>query len=224
MALDPDRLVGEPPFAAVVLAGGPGSRMGHPAKATLTVGGVAMLARVLTAAADASPRIVVGPPDGADLPPDVLITVEDPPGGGPVAATAAGLALLRDIDAGAAVAVLAADLPFLTAADLRTLRSAVSGIGHDGAKPLADAVLVDGAVLVDDAAHPQWLCGVWRLGALRSRLAAIGDPVGVAMRHLAAGLTVARRPPAVQAPPTWFDCDTRDDLRRAEEWVHGDAG
>jgi molybdopterin-guanine dinucleotide biosynthesis protein A len=186
--------------------------MGHPAKATLTVGGVALLARVLAATADASPRVVVGPPDGADLPADVLTTVEEPPGGGPVAATAAGVALLRDLDGDAAVAVLAADLPFLTSAVLHTLRCAVSDDGYDG------------AVSVDDDAHPQWLCGVWRLGALRARLAGIGDPAGVAMRHLVAGLTVARLPPAVQAPPTWFDCDTRDDLRRAEEWVHGDAG
>jgi molybdenum cofactor guanylyltransferase len=196
----------------VVLAGGPGTRMGHPAKATLPVGGVALLARVLAAVRDASRRIVVGPPDGADLPPDVRTTIEDPPGGGPVAATAAGLALLRDLDHGAPVAVLAADLPFLATADLLTLRSAVTDIGYDG------------AVLLDDAAHPQWLCGVWRLGALRARLAAFGDPAGVAMRHLVAGLTVARLAPTVHAPPTWFDCDTRDDLRRAEEWVHGDAG
>jgi molybdenum cofactor guanylyltransferase len=199
------------PFAAVVLAGGPGTRMGHPAKATLTVGGVAMLARVLAATDDAAPRVVVGVPDGADLPPDVLTTVEDPPGGGPVAATAAGLALLRDLGGGVPVAVLAADLPFLTAAVLHSLRTAV----NDG---------YDGAVLLDDAAHPQWLCGVWRLGALRSRLDAIGAPVGAAVRHLVAGLTVARLGPTVHEPPTWFDCDTRDDLRRAEEWVHGDAG
>jgi molybdopterin-guanine dinucleotide biosynthesis protein A len=212
VALDPDVPADEPTLAAVVLAGGPGTRMGHPAKAALPVGGVAMLARVLAAVPAASPRIVVGPPPRAALPADVRTTVEDPPGGGPVAATAAGLALLRDLDGAAPVAVLAADLPFLTAGDVRTLRSSVSEVGYDG------------AILLDDEAHPQWLCGVWRLGALRSRLAAAGDPAGLAMRALVAGLTVARLAPTGQAPPTWFDCDTRDDLRRAEEWAHGDAG
>jgi molybdopterin-guanine dinucleotide biosynthesis protein A len=216
MANDPGRPGGvdgdEARFAAVVLAGGPGTRMGHPAKATLPVAGVAMLARVLAAVAGATARVVVGAPAGADLPPDVTTTVEDPPGGGPVAATAAGLDRLRDLDDAAHIALLAADLPFLTAEDLRPLRAAA---GRDG---------VDGAILVDDEARPQWLCGVWSLGSLRSRLAEIGDPAGIAMRRLVSGLTVALMPPREMVPPTWFDCDTRDDLRRAEEWVHGDAG
>ena len=203
---------GGPAFAAVVLAGGPGRRMGHPAKATLTVGGTPMLTRVLAAVADASPRIVVGPPVGLDLPPDVRTTVEDPPGGGPVAAAAAGLGLLGDLAGDARVAVVAADLPFLTPDDVLAMRIISGRAGFDG------------AVMVDDDGQRQWLCGVWRLGALRSRLAAVGDPAGVAMKTFLKGLRAVRTTSPGLAPPAWFDCDTESDLRRAEEWLHGDAG
>jgi molybdopterin-guanine dinucleotide biosynthesis protein A len=207
-------------YAAVVLAGGPGKRMGHPAKATLPVGGIALLTRVLAAVADASPRIVVGPPHGLDLPADVLTTVEEPPGGGPVAAAVAGVALLDRVEPSGWVALLAADLPFITSGQLGSMMWLAHRDGHDG------------AVLVDDHGRPQWLCGVWRLRALTDRIAAMGDPTGrsmrwftdgLAVRHLAA-LDVREGAPVHEGPPAWFDCDTRGDLRRAERWVHGNAG
>jgi molybdopterin-guanine dinucleotide biosynthesis protein A len=86
-------------------------------------------------------------------------------------------------------------------------------------------VLVDGAVLVDRAGRPQWLAGVWRPTSLIARLAALGDPSGRAVRDLVSGLRVARVRVADQGgPPPWFDCDTQDDLRRAEEWARVDLG
>ena len=48
-------------YAAVVLAGGAGRRLGGPTKPRLDVGGASMLARVLAAVSDAAPRVVVGP-------------------------------------------------------------------------------------------------------------------------------------------------------------------
>ena len=214
--------LGGSPYAAIVLAGGPGKRMGHPAKATLPVGGVALLTRVLTAVADASPRVVVGPPAGMDLPADVLTTVEDPPGGGPVAAAVAGVALLDRVEPSGWVALLAADLPFVTSGQLDSMRDLARRGGYDG------------AVLVDDHGRPQWLCGVWRLRALRERIARMGEPVGrsmrwftdeLAVRHLAArSVGEADGAPVHDGPPAWFDCDTRGDLRRAERWAHGNAG
>jgi molybdopterin-guanine dinucleotide biosynthesis protein A len=80
-------------------------------------------------------------------------------------------------------------------------------------------------VLVDQAGRPQWLAGVWRLDSLADRLAALGDPSGRAVRDLVSGLRVARVRVADQGgPPPWFDCDTEDDVRRAEEWARGDIG
>ena len=193
-------------FAAVVLAGGAARRLGGTPKPARTVAGVPLLARVLDAVRLADVRIVVGP-SLADGPPDVRYTREDPPGGGPVAATAAGLALVGpEVDL---VAVLGADLPFLTPDAVDRLRRAV---GDD----------VDVAVYLDGDGRPQWMCGVWRRASLIGRLAEVGEPSGLGMRRLADGLLLAGlTTTAVPDPPVWFDCDTEDDLRRAEEWAHG---
>jgi molybdopterin-guanine dinucleotide biosynthesis protein A len=194
-------------YAALVLAGGDGRRIGGRDKPALPVGGRSMLRRVLDAVADAVPRIVVGP-DRPDLPRDVIQVREQPPGGGPVAALAAGLAALPPGGDAGYVAVLAADLPFLTAVDVESLRRAAAGGGHDG------------AVLVDADGHQQWLCGVWRLGALRQRLAEVDPPAGRPMRALVSGLRPVTLPRTENSgPPPWYDCDTEDDYRRAEEWA-----
>jgi len=119
-------------FAAIVLAGGSGRRLGGEAKPERPVGGVPMLNRVLGAVTDADALVVVGPPRLAPLlPADARLTMEEPPGGGPVAALGAGLALL---DPGPEiVALLATDLPFLTSSTVTLLRRAVDASGATGA-------------------------------------------------------------------------------------------
>src|SRR6185369_15934291 len=120
-------------FAAVVLAGGAARRLGGTSKPSRTVGGIRLLDRVLAALAGADPLIVVGPPD-LPLPSGVRRTIESPPGGGPVAALAAGLALLAvPTPVHDRVAVLAADLPFLTTATVTSLRAGADRDDHDGA-------------------------------------------------------------------------------------------
>jgi molybdopterin-guanine dinucleotide biosynthesis protein A len=183
-----------PPYSAVVLAGGRAARLGGQHKPQLEVGGRSMLAAVLAATADAADRIVVGPPQ--PVPPGVRVVREQPPGGGPVAALRAGLAeVTTDV-----VAVLAADLPFLTAGLVAQLRD-----------ELAD----DGVLVVDDAGRDQLLLGVWRTAALRAALPAAGGPTS--MRRVVAPLTIRRLRPAVAGgqPPPWTDCDTPADLARA---------
>ncbi|MDG4790855.1 NTP transferase domain-containing protein [Micromonospora sp. WMMD1102] len=196
-----------PRYAAVVLAGGAARRMGGADKPALPVGGRPMLDRVLAAVADADPRIVVGP--AGDLPAGTLTTREQPSGGGPVAALAAGLTLLPT----GVVALLAADLPLLTPDAVRRLRTA-----------LVRAAEADGVVYVDEDGRGQFLCGVWRVAPLRAaltRLAAGRDGVltGTSMRALVAELTVGTVGWRGTGPPPWFDCDTEDDVRRAEEWI-----
>jgi molybdopterin-guanine dinucleotide biosynthesis protein A len=246
------------PLSAVVLAGGGGRRMGTAgaAKPTVAVGGVPLLVRVLAAVDGARPRVVVGPSSLATLlPPDVTLTLESPPGGGPAAATAAGLSVLARADG--LVALLAADLPFLTAEAVGQLVAAASRpaiaagatprpgtastLPADGAvgTPADGDGAVDGAVAVDGAGRAQWLCGVWSVAALRRRIAAVGDLSGMSLRHLLGGLTAARidlaarpgrdggdrdgnRDAEANRPAPTFDCDTVDDLRRAEEWSHGE--
>lgn len=197
-------------YAAVVLAGGAARRMGGADKPLLPVGGRPMRDRVLAAVADAAPRIVVGPANA--LPPGVYGIREEPAGGGPVAALAAGLAQLDRPTPTATVALLAADLPLLTADAVRELRSTLARSAADG------------AVYLDDSGRHQSLCGVWRVAPLRRavrRLAAARDGTltGTSMRALLAELTVLGVSWQGAGPPPWFDCDTDADLRRAEEWT-----
>ncbi|MEH0821255.1 MULTISPECIES: molybdenum cofactor guanylyltransferase [unclassified Micromonospora] len=227
-------------YAAILLAGGAARRMGGVDKPARAVGGRPMLHRVLDAVADADQRIVVG--SSGALPRGVRTAQEDPPGAGPVAATAAGLAWL---DPGTTtVAVLAADLPLLTTAAVAELRRALAARhSRDDPPPALDAAAagpqdapavarrgtLDGrpaalACYVDGDGRRQHLCAVWRVPALRAaldRLAATrgGSLDGAPVRGLLAGLAVREVSWSGSGPPPWFDCDTDEDVRLAEEWT-----
>lgn len=205
----------------MVLAGGAARRMDGVDKPARPVGGRPMRDRVLAAVGDAAPRILVGPPTGA--PPDVLITRELPPGGGPVAAAAAGLARLpAEVEF---LALLAADLPLLTREAVRELLGELDGqldAARGGSRPATGPGGIDGVCFVDDTGRRQPLCGVWRVAPLRAaftRLATQRPLAGASLRALLHGLAVREVPWRGAGPPPWFDCDTDEDLRRAEEWV-----
>ncbi|MEU7944269.1 NTP transferase domain-containing protein [Micromonospora taraxaci] len=197
-------------YAAVVLAGGAARRMGGVDKPALPVGGRPMRDRVLAAVADATPRVLVGPVDA--VPNGVRVAREDPPGGGPVAAAAAGLAVL-DPDT-TLVALLAADLPLLTRPAIGELLDQLTRVEPQP----------DGACFVDGDGRRQSLCGVWRVSALRAGLDRLagergGSLSGAPVRALLAGLVTREVPWSGDGPPPWFDCDTDEDVRRAEEWA-----
>ncbi|MEV4117344.1 NTP transferase domain-containing protein [Micromonospora sp. NPDC049645] len=220
-------------YAAVVLAGGAARRMGGVDKPALPVGGRPMRDRVLAAVADATPRVLVGAADV--VPMGVRVVREDPPGGGPVAAAAAGLALLGP--GTTLVALLAADLPLLTRAAIGDLLHHLAGPPPaeipGGDPPSAQPARVgttggerrpDGACFVDGDGRRQSLCGVWRVTALRAALHRLtvergGTLSGAPVRALLAGLVVREVPWSGEGPPPWFDCDTDEDVRRAEEWA-----
>lgn len=182
-------------LAGIVLAGGAARRLGGVDKPLLTVDGVPLLHRVVSALRGhgAAPVIVVGParPDAA-VPPDVLRTREDPPGTGPVAALAAGLALVDT----PLVATLAADLTGVRTATLARL-----------AEALHRAPAADGAVLTDDTGHRQWLLAVWRTPALRRALPP--DPRGVSLRSCLGPLATVDVP---ALPGEAHDVDAPGDL------------
>lgn len=118
-------------YAAIVLAGGRASRLGGSDKASVEVDGRTLLAHALEAVVDASEVVVVGEQVPTDRP--VTFCLEDPRHGGPVAALLTGAdALLRRPPS---LAVLAVDMPRVTATTIRRLHEAA--VGHDG------AVLVD---------------------------------------------------------------------------------
>jgi molybdopterin-guanine dinucleotide biosynthesis protein A len=178
---------------AVLLAGGRGSRLGGRHKPGITVAGHTLLDRSLAAVADAERTVVVGPECPTSRP--VCWTVEQPRGGGPVAALAAGLAALPDTTEVDAIAVLAADLIGVTQDTIQRLLTA----SHHG----------DGAVLRDATGHRQWLIGVWRPAALRAAVPA--DTAGRSLRSVLAPLAVTDVP---ELPGESADVDTPADLAR----------
>ncbi|BFV58019.1 hypothetical protein KCMC57_up31230 [Kitasatospora sp. CMC57] len=181
-------------YDALVLAGGAARRLGGVDKPGLAVGGRTLLDRVLAACPDARTAVVVGPGRPTERR-DLLWTREDPPGGGPVAAVAAGLALIT----ADRVLLLAADLPFL---DGRTVGRLVDALAEE----------YDGALLVDADGRDQPLAGAYRTAALRAALAGLGEPAGLPIRRLLAPLRLGRLadPDGVSC-----DCDTWEDLEAA---------
>jgi molybdenum cofactor guanylyltransferase len=211
-----------PEFDAVVLAGGRAHRMGGADKPSLIVGGTPLLVLVAqaAAAAGAARLIVVGPSRlgvvaaslatlAAGRPGWLAWVHEDPPGRGPVAGLRRGLA---EVSA-PWLAVLAADLPFLTGAHLTTLLTA------ERPEPTA------GVVLTDPEGRPQWLASCWRTSSLRSALAAYeGDSLHGLLVPLSPALARPDTPGGAitsgAAMPPWLDCDTPDDLAAARRaWL-----
>jgi molybdenum cofactor guanylyltransferase len=182
-------------YAAIVLAGGEGRRMGGQLKPLLSLKGVSLLRRVLTAVADADRIVVVGPEElRPALTEGAVLTREEPPGGGPVAGVAAGAGLCEDADE---IAVVAADLPFLTRDALAILRQQPGGA----------------AVFVDDEGRWQSMVSLWREPALSRAL----HPVPTRMRDLLRNVEdLSETTWTHPGPPPWFDCDDPQDLERAE--------
>jgi molybdopterin-guanine dinucleotide biosynthesis protein A len=179
-------------YDAIVLAGGASRRLGGTDKLSLEVGGRTLLDRVLDACSGARTVAAVGPrrPTRGE----VSWCREEPPGGGPVAAIAAGLAR----SSAPVVVVLAGDLPFVTRPLVDRLVEAVS----DG----------DGAVLVDAGEHRQPLAGAYRRAALLAALGGLGSPADKPVHRLVAPLRLAHVPDREAASA---DCDTWQDVRAA---------
>jgi molybdopterin-guanine dinucleotide biosynthesis protein A len=175
-------------------------------KEGILVGGRTLAERAVAAVADAQQVIAVGRPL-----PGARNVREEPPGSGPVAAIAAGLAHV-EVDV---VVVLATDLPFVTGAAVGLL---VAGLAAD-----ADA---SGAFPIDGEGRDQPLCGAWRADRLRAALAALGDVAGASVRSLVAraGPVVRLRDLGSAAAPPWFDCDTPADLAEAEQLLRPELG
>ena len=180
--------------AALVVAGGLGTRMGGIDKPGLELAGVALRERALAAARDAglNPIVHIGPETD----------------GGPVAAIAAGIAKLVDASA-QDVVVLAGDLvrPDEVIAALTAAAGEPAGPGRDG------------TVLVDPDGRVQWLAAAYRIDALRSALAALEDgPRDASLRALLRGLDLHR---VLADAPVVADIDTWQDYQTAKGQVDG---
>jgi molybdopterin-guanine dinucleotide biosynthesis protein A len=186
-------------YDAVVPAGGAARRLGGADKPALAVGGRTLLDRVLAVCAGADRTVVVGPRRPTARP--VRWTREEPAGGGPLPALAAGLAALDGADRPPVVLVLAADLPFLTVDTVATLLGALAGDW-------------EGVLLTDAGGRDQPLAAAYRAEPLRREAALLraeyGTLSGLPLRLLTGGLTLRRIPdPTGRAS---FDCDTWEDV------------
>lgn len=164
---------------AVILAGGTGSRLGGVDKARLDVGGTTLLERMLAAVSAARRVVVVAPPEsvaGLARAANVSVTLEDPPGGGPVAGLVAGMSLLVD-DPAEWTLVAAVDQPGASVTVPAVLAAA-------GAAPAG----IDAVCHRDPGGHPQWLLALHRTAALRAALAPYGSGHGVSMRRVVSAL------------------------------------
>ncbi|MEU3710351.1 NTP transferase domain-containing protein [Streptomyces catenulae] len=203
-----------PVHDVLVLAGGAARRLGGADKPALSVGGRPLLDRVLAACPAAATTVVVGPVRPTTR--TVVHALEDPPGGGPLAALDAGL---RHTTA-PTVLVLAADLPFLTPATVRTLLAAVAGAPADG------AARVDGALLRDAGGRDQPLVAAYRRAALHRELTALrashGTLSGLPLRAVTAALALER---VTDVPAeASFDCDTWEDVGAARARIREHGG
>ncbi|MBA4861096.1 molybdenum cofactor guanylyltransferase [Streptomyces sp. PSKA54] len=192
-------------FDAVVLAGGAARRLGGADKPALSVGGRALLDRVLAACTGAATTVVVAGRRPTVRP--VLWAREDPPGAGPLAALDAGLRRTTAEN----VVVLSGDLPFLGRETVRRLLTTLRE---------RDA---EGAVLTDRDGRDQPLVAAYRSEPLRRELALLaaehGSLSGLPLRLLTAELELTR----ISDPVASFDCDTWEDVAAARARIreHG---
>lgn len=183
--------------AALVLAGGGSRRMGGVDKASIEIAGTTMLDRVLAAVRPVCGRVIVVGPARATNVPGVEFVQEPAPGGGPVPAVAAGLAAAGDADP---VLVLAADLPLLTACDVRRLLDLLA------ADPAADA-----AAALDHRGLPNPLLAAYR----RSALAPVAGAEAAGAGTAAAGLLPDRVGTVDLGPRATLNVNRPAELARA---------
>ncbi|WP_337062853.1 NTP transferase domain-containing protein [Kineococcus sp. G2] len=190
----------------VVLAGGGGTRFAERAagadKLAAPLGSSDVLRHLLARLTPCWPVVLVGPDRVAGVP----AVREEPPGGGPLAGFAAGLAAL---DAGVApgvgsgwpVVLLGGDQPFAAAAVPRLLAALADGG--------ADAV-----VGVDGSGRRQPLLSAYRRAHARAVVAALPGVVGRPVRELL-GARAARVVEVPLEAHEHLDVDVPEDLARA---------
>ena len=201
-----------PAVDLVVLAGGRATRLDGQDKAALVVGGSSLLDRLLAQVGPGAPGelggrvVVVG---RTPVPAGVLRTVEDPPGGGPVAGVVAGLDLLDRASSHQWVAVAAVDQPEAGRA-LAPLRQELAVVPR-----AVQAVRPWGSGFEE-----QWLLACYRREALREALRSLPQVDGARMRDVAAAL----RWMLVLSPADHLgDLDTWADKEAWERRLDGDA-
>ena len=142
-------------------------------KATLDLAGTTLLDRTLAGVPAEVEVVAVGP--RVPVARDVAFCSEEPPGGGPVAAVDAGIALVHS----PVVVLLATDLPLVG-----TLPSVLAS------RLEAASADVDAVITIDGRQRMQQLCSAYRTQALQDAITAGGAAAGAAMRDVVERLRV----------------------------------
>ncbi|KQO48676.1 MULTISPECIES: molybdenum cofactor guanylyltransferase [unclassified Frigoribacterium] len=185
-------------FDAVLLAGGRASRVQGADKTGFTSGDATLLDRAVEAAGGARTLVVVGLREGRVPPAGALLTREEPARSGPVAALSAGLDVVEV--AAPWTLVLACDVPRAPEA----VQALLAGAGERR----------DGLLAIDSDGRRQPLLGLYRTGALETRLAALradGPLADLSLRRLLDGLDLLEVPVPDEL---CADVDTADDADR----------
>ncbi|WP_102161155.1 DUF6457 domain-containing protein [Zhihengliuella halotolerans] len=230
--------------AAIVLAGGRGSRLGGADKATLELDGLSLLERAILTLAftpageeenpGAEAIAVVGPESlrgrvqelAAECGIPIVLTREEPAFAGPAAAVAAGLAALDRVapDAGGKCFVLAVDYarPGRIVPILRRAAGATGPRFAGRARPAAGLETAGAWVPQDESGRDQPLASVWDLAGLRRAVSGLRDEGRVAnasMKQLLARVVVSRTTmadlPGHVTADLFADVDTWDDAAHA---------
>ncbi|MBT2266916.1 NTP transferase domain-containing protein [Rhodococcus erythropolis] len=186
-----------PPTAAVILAGGRGTRMGGVDKPGLLVHGRRLLDIALSATSHLDAVVVVGP-HRPELAAHITQTQESPAGAGPVEAIWAGLSATR-LPENAVVVVLASDLPYVEAGSVDALIAATS---------------TDNPVncAVDENNRIQFLFSAWTFRELQQRLSMLRESSGLENQPMKAIVT---EPFSTLSVAGTTDCDTPEDIDHA---------
>jgi molybdopterin-guanine dinucleotide biosynthesis protein A len=201
-------------IAAVILAGGVGTRLGGVRKSDVRVGGIRLIERVLAAIAeDCDPVLVaIGHDDPAvmALPASVIPVVDLTEGQhGPLAGLAAGVGWFRGKREPSRLLSVAVDTPFFPQSFTSCALAALSG-GADVA-------------VAAYAGQPYPTNTLWRFGAIRDlpqRLIA-GDAPHSLRRLLAAADSVVVDWPVDPSGDPFANVNTPDDLEALERRARG---
>lgn len=194
-------------IGALIIAGGKGKRLGGASKSDLELGG-RLLDRVLDSLSPLTSwgRVVIAP-DSVAVPAGTLRTMEDPPGGGPLAGLEAGLhALLAaekiERDSKGVLLVFSVDSPGVASLAPRLLRALDSDPEAEG------AVILGGQPRV----FRQYLQGAYRVGPLLRALdKGRGSSSSLHDRSVRSVLSRMKLV-EVEAGPECRDLDTPEDL------------
>ena len=170
---------------SIILTGGTSKRFGSD-KFKALINGFSLLE---IAARDLEDLIIVGP----ESPIKAIYVQEEPPLGGPVAAIASAIGLVKS----ELVGIFAVDMPFAT----RIISELSKGLINDAALPL------------DREGIAQPLSGIYRVESLKKALSDLGSSKGTSMKSLINKLVIDEV--EISDPRFLIDIDTPLDLVEA---------